>query len=105
MVLTGYAATDGTPVADYVEYRATVEGTPNGSKRAAVVLEPTAIRGNLTITAGGKKSTLKIADADTRVTEVDISGALTNGSAHVLFRFDRPMSLDGIKIAPTVRAE
>jgi hypothetical protein len=105
MELTGYAQPDGEPVAEWVEYQTTLNSNGSSSGAGAkLVLAPTAVRGEVVITvAGREQASLKIFDTDTREREVDLSAVASGGETPVVFRFNRPMALDGFKLLPKIR--
>jgi hypothetical protein len=103
MVLTPITASGGDPVADWVEYQARVRV----KKRFASVrifLEPTAVRGRMTLLINGRRWSRTIQDADAKAIQLNLDGVLKPGTHRLMFRFERPVPLDGIKVAPRIVA-
>jgi hypothetical protein len=100
MGLTGTAPLGGQPVAAFIEYKAQLK-TSGSVRPAMLILEPTAIRGNLTVSDGRESRSLAIADTDMQPIEM----ALKAETREIVFRFDHPMPFDGIKVPPVVRGK
>ena len=100
MVLTGAAAIGEQPIADWLDYRARFS-VPSASSSTRLVLEPTAVRGRLTVSLGDRSWKVEVSDIDPKPHEIDL-GNVPSGSHELLVRVHDPTPFDGIKSIPAI---
>ncbi|MBA3684870.1 MAG: hypothetical protein H0W72_06475, partial [Planctomycetes bacterium] len=102
MPITGWAAHDGTVVAETMEYRATLQVPSPVPKHLTLVLEPTAQRGALRVQLGARSWEVVMADIGEAPTRIELADAVVAGTNELRITVIKPMSLDGIKWAPEI---
>jgi hypothetical protein len=95
LMLTGKWAAKGAPVAETAVYKTTLP------QPGILLVEPTLVRGDVTVSCGDVTWSGQITDTDLTVTEIDLTQC-TSGDT-LTFQFKNPDPFDGIKWPPRLR--
>jgi hypothetical protein len=102
--LTGNAFADGTPVASLLDYSAKFKLEPTTPRDLELIFEPTSQRGRFTVKLNDREWSFTLRDIDVELKRIPLRDVLRAGDNDLQIRVHEPMSMDGIKWPPTIRA-